>query len=136
MRQVAVDTNVLISFVLLRHEVQRGKAGDLYRAADDGELVVIFPQFVIFEAIHVLRSVYKLSPSWIITLLRDAMSYPGVMMIDDRPWPQFFELWSDLRRDVVDAALLAIAIAKGYDLATFDRDLSKRARAFGISPYW
>ena len=44
--------------------------------------------------------------------------------------------WSDLRRDVVDAALLAISIANGYSLATFDEDLSNRARTFGVAPYW
>lgn len=79
---------------------------------------------------------YKLQPHAITMLLREAMALPGVTVVDDRPWPQFFEHWSDLRRDVVDAALIAVSIANGYSLATFDQDLSKRARTFGIAPYW
>ena len=69
-------------------------------------------------------------------MLREAIALPGLTVADDCPWPEFFEHWSDLRHDVVDAAILAVAIANGYSLATFDRDLVKRAKTFGVSPYW
>jgi len=69
-------------------------------------------------------------------MLREAIALPGLTLVDDRPWPDFFEHWSNLRPDVVDAALIAVAVQNRYDLATFDRDLAKRAKTFGVTSYW
>src|SRR3954454_5161638 len=102
--------------------------------AENGELVIALPQFIIFESIYVLRSFYKLVPHEITTLLREAISFPGVEIVDDCPWPQFFEHWSNLRSNVGDAAILALAIANRYVLAPFDRKLSNRAKTFGVVP--
>jgi predicted nucleic acid-binding protein len=136
LRQVVIDTNVLVSVIFRRNEEQRALGLELFGRAGSGELALIFPQFVIFEAIHVLGKMYRFSPAATTKMLHEAMSLPGVMIRDDRPWPGFFEHWSNQNPDVGDAAILAIAIANGYSLATFDKDLSKRARTFGISPYW
>jgi predicted nucleic acid-binding protein len=133
---VVVDTNVLISSLLLRDREERERTQALVLRAETGDLVIALPQFVIFESIFVFSSVYKLQPHEITILLREAMALPGVTTVDDRPWPQFFEHWSDVRPDVVDAALLAISIINGYSLATFDRNLSNRAKTFGVAPYW
>ena len=136
MRHVAVDANVLISSVLLRDETQRAAAGKLIEESQRGELIIILPQFIIFEAIYALRSFYKLHPLEIGMMLRDAMALPAVALTNDCPWPQFFEHWSDLKPSPGDAAILALAIVNRYDLATFDRKLANRAKTFGITPYW
>ena len=136
MRHVVVDTNALISTVLLRNEEQRAATEKLLDHAGKGELLIVLPQFVVFQAIYVLRSVYKLPPLVIRAMLSEAMALPIVMLTDDCPWPQFFEHWSDIRPEPVDAAILAVAIANGYILATFDRKLANRAKTFGVAPYW
>ena len=136
MPRVAIDTNVLISTVLDRDVEQQQKTEQLLLRAENGELVIALPQFVIFEAIYVFRSFYKFPPYEITTMLREAISLPGVTIVDGCPWPLFFEHWSNLRPDVIDAAVLALAIANRYDLATFDRDLAKRAKTFGVTSYW
>ncbi len=136
MRLVVVDANVLISSVLLRDEMQHAAVGKLIENGERGELVIILPQFIVFEAIYVLRKVYELSPLEIRQMLRDAMALPTVTLTNDCPWTDFFEHWSDIRPSPGDAAILAVAIANRYTLATFDRKLSNRARAFGVAPYW
>ena len=136
MPRVAIDTNVLISTVLDRDVEQQQKTEQLLLRAGNGELVIALPQFVIFEAIYVLRSVYEFPPHEITTMLREAISLPGVTIVDGCPWPLFFEHWSNLRPDVIDAAILGLAIAKQYSLATFDRKLANRAKSFGVTPYW
>jgi predicted nucleic acid-binding protein len=136
LRQVVIDTNALLSTVLLRDEEQRAATQRLLDHAGNGELVIVLPQFVVFQAIYVLRSFYKLPPLTIRVMLREAMTLPAVTLTNDCPWPQFFEHWSDIRPEPVDAAILALAIANRYTLATFDHKLSKRARTFGVSPYW
>jgi predicted nucleic acid-binding protein len=136
LRHVVVDTNVLISSIFRRNEDQLARALELYDRAGNGEFVIVFPQFVIFEAIHVFTHMYRFSPAAITKMLRDAMALPGITVVNDCPWPEFFEHWSNFRPDVGDAAILAVAIANRYDLATFDRDLAKRAKTFGIASYW
>jgi len=133
---VAVDANVLLSLLTERDKEQQADAQALLRRAEVGEVIVVLPQFILFETIYVLRSVHHYSPSAIIAALRDAMALAGVIVIDDCPWQEFFEHWSDMRRDVGDAAILAVSIANRYSLATFDHKLSNRARTFGVAPYW
>jgi len=136
LRQVVVDTNVLISLALVRHATQRTVAVELLRRAGDGDLVIVLPQFIIFEAIHVFRSRYELPPIEISTILRDITAFPGVTLSDDCPWPLFFEHWTDLKPAPIDAAVLALTIANRYSLATFDRKLANRAKTFGVASYW
>jgi predicted nucleic acid-binding protein len=136
LHQVAVDTNVLISLGFFRHEAQRAKGVALLDRAAAGELTILIPQFIVFEAIHAFRSEYGLRPIEIRVVLREIMALPGVTVVDHCNWPQFFEHWSDLRPDVGDAAILAVAIANRYSLATFDRKLANRAKTFGVAPYW
>lgn len=136
MFHVVIDANLLISYVFARDEAQQELAETLFLRARNGELVVALPQFVIFEAIFVFRSFYKLPPHEITAILHEAITLPGLAVADDCPWPDFFQHWSDLHPDVVDAAILALAIANHYSLATFDRKLVSRAKALGIAPYW
>lgn len=136
MPSVVLDTNVLIDSVFRRDEEHQKAAIALFLRAREGEIAIVLPQFVVFEAIFVLQSVYDLVPHAITPLIRDAIALPGVTVIDDCPWSQFFEHWSDLKPAVIDAAILAVAIANRYTLATFDHKLSNRARTFGITLYW
>jgi predicted nucleic acid-binding protein len=136
LRQVVVDTNVLISSIFRRNEDQLIKARALFDRAGNGELEIVFPQFVIFEAIHVFSTIYRFSPAAITKMLREAIALPGVTVGDNCPWPLVFEHWSNLKPSAGDAAMLAVAIANHYSLATFDRELSNRARTFGVAPYW
>jgi predicted nucleic acid-binding protein len=45
-RRVVVDANVFLSFIVHRNDKQRDAAKALLAKAEDGELVVILPQFV------------------------------------------------------------------------------------------
>lgn len=58
MRSVVVDANVLVSFFVDRHEKQRDAADALLQKAEEGEIVAIIPQFVLFEVTYVLQSQY------------------------------------------------------------------------------
>jgi predicted nucleic acid-binding protein len=136
LRHVVIDTNVFISFVTERDAEQQDRADALMLRAKNGELIVVLPQFVIFEFIHAVREFYDLSADETKPLIAETIALPGLSVADDCSWPGVFEHWSDLRPDVVDAAILATAIANRYSLATFDRKLANRARTFGVAPYW
>jgi predicted nucleic acid-binding protein len=55
-RRVAVDANVFVSFFIDRHTGQHAAARALIQQAEDGEIVGVVPQSVVFEVAYVLQT--------------------------------------------------------------------------------
>jgi len=120
-----------------RHERQREVAAALLQEAEDGELVVILPQFVVFEVTYVLQSLYNVTGDRLASMIRDLVSFPGVHVIDDCPWHRIFELWPNPLPSLADASIAAVATTNRYDaIATFDQKLERRAKGLGVAGYW
>lgn len=137
MRRVVVDANVLLSFIVDRDEKQRAIVKALLLQAEEGELVAIVPQFVVFEVVYVLQSTYRIPGDELKPMIRDLMGLPGVLLIDECPWKRVMDLWPSPLPSIADSALAAIAASNRYDaVATFDRKLAKRLPDFGVAAYW
>ena len=137
MKHVVVDANVLISFFLTRHEGRRAAATELLSKAANGDFVVVLPQFIIFEAIHVFRSLYAVPLPEIARIVRAVITYPGVIVDDACPWTNVLDRWPEPIASIADAALVAVATANRYDaIATFDRDLVRQMSSANVISYW
>lgn len=137
MQRVVVDANVFLSTLVHRNDEQRDAAKALLMRAEDGELQVILPQFVVFEIVYVLQSTYRIPGSELAPLLRDLIALPGVLVIDECPWQRVLEYWPAPLRSLADAAIVAVAASKRYDaIATFDQKLGKRSKELGVETYW
>jgi predicted nucleic acid-binding protein len=137
MQRVVVDANVFLSVFVERNEKQGAAAKALLLKAEDGEVAVIVPQFVIFEIVYVLESTYRIGREKLKDVIRDLLALPGVLAIDECPWKRILDLWPSPFRSIADAAIVAIAADKRYDaVATFDQTLAKRLKAFSVVPYW
>jgi predicted nucleic acid-binding protein len=136
-RQIVVDANVFVSFLVDRNEKQRSMAKALLERAADGEIVAVVTQFAVFEISYVLQSFYGSPATEVATLLREMIALPGVNVIDDCPWKKVFEYWPVRLSGMADAATVAVAIANRYDaVATFDQKLLKRMQGMGVESYW
>ena len=137
MQRVVVDANVFLSMLVHRNDEQREAAKSLLLKAEDGELEVILPQFVLFEIVYVLQSTYRIPGSELAAMLRDLIALPGVLVIDECPWKRVLEYWPAPLPSLADAAIVAVAASKRYDaIATFDQKLAKRAKDLGVASYW
>ena len=137
MHRVVVDANVVLSTLVHRNNEQRDAAKALLLKAEDGDLEVILPQFVIFEIVYVLQSTYRIPGSELAPMLRDLIALPGVLVIDECPWKRVVEYWPAPLPSLADAAIVAVAASKRYDaIATFDRKLAKRSKDLGVACYW
>ena len=137
MQRVIVDANVFVSLLTGRHEKQFDAAQALIQEAEDGNLVVILPQCVVFEVTYVLQSLYNVNGDRLASMVRDLVSFPGVLTTDDCPWRRIFEIWPSSLAGLADASIVAIAMANRYEaVATFDRKLANRLGAFGLVAYW
>ncbi len=136
-RQIVVDANVFVSFLVDRNEKQRSMAKALLERAADGEIVAVVTQFAVFEISYVLQSFYGSPATEVATLLREMIALPGVNVIDDCPWKKAFEYWPERLSGMADAATVAVAIANRYDaVATFDQKMRKRMQSLGVASYW
>lgn len=77
MQRVVVDANVLLSFIVDRNEKQRAVVRALLLRAEEGELVVIVPQFVVFEVVHVPQSAYRIPGEEVKPMIRDLIARPA-----------------------------------------------------------
>ena len=137
MRQVAVDANVFVSYLTGRHEKQYDAALRLLQEAEDGNIVAVLPQFVVFEVSYVLQSLYNQSGERLASTIRALVSFPGVQIVDDCPWKRVLEIWPDPLTGLADASIVAVATTNRYDaVATFDRKLANKLESFRLSAYW
>ena len=137
MRQVLIDANVFVSFLVERNEEQRTAAKALIDAAGDGEIEAFVTQFAVFEVTYVLQSYYAMPTPRVAALMRDLIALPGVTAIDDCPWRKVFDLWPGQFGGLADASSAAVAIANHYDaVATFDQKMIKRMKSIGVESYW
>jgi len=136
-QRVAVDANVFLSFIVHRNDRQRDSAKALLAKAEDGELLAMLPQFVVFEIVYVLQSIYNFRDEQLARLIRDLLALPGLQVVDDCPWRRVMDAWPDPLPSLADAAIVAVASTNRYDaVATFDQKLAKRLKDFGVAAYW
>lgn len=137
MQRVVIDANVFVSYLTGRHEKQYDAARALLQEAEDGNLVAILPQFVVFEVSYVLQSLYNLSRERLATTIRALVSFPGVQIVDDCPWKRVLEVWPDPLPGLADASIVAVATENRYEaVATFDRKLANRLESIGLAAYF
>jgi predicted nucleic acid-binding protein len=136
-QSVVIDANVFVSYFTARNDSQLAAAKALLQQAEDGDLVAIVPQFVVFEVTYVLQGLYAITGERLTAMIRDVVTFPGVRIIDDCPWKRVLEVWPDPLPSLADAAIAAVAAANRYEaVATFDRKLSNRLEAYGLAAYW
>ncbi len=137
MRSVVADANVFVSFFVERNKAQHDAALQLLAAAEEGDIVGVIPQSVVFEIVYVLQSQYALTPRQLATVVRAVTSFPGMQVVDDCPWKRVLEIWPDPLTGLTDAAIVALATANRYDaVATFDRKLANKLENFGLAAYF
>ena len=137
MQRVVVDANVFVSFFIDRNVAQHAAARALIQSAEDGEIVAVVPQSVVFEVAYVVQSQYGATGDRLATVVRAVTAFPGVQLVDGCPWKRILDIWPDPLPALADAAIVAVATTNRYDaVATFDRKLANRLESFGLAPYW
>jgi predicted nucleic acid-binding protein len=136
-KEVLVDTNVLVSFFTDRNLEQQERADALFRAAANRELTLAVHAISISEMIYVLRNLYKVEPTKIADVVRLLLAMPGVVSVGDVVWGLVLKHWPESIPSLGDAVLAATAVEGRYDaVATFDANLGKKIAKQGPASYW
>lgn len=137
MRQVLVDTNVLVSFLTDRDPQQQERSSVLFAAAAEGRHELVLHQSVLTEMVFVLRHYYAIEPAAVNTTLAGLLALPGVVARDEIAWPLVLDLWPKELGSFGDACVAAAAQRCRCDaVATFDRRFAGWLRRNQPDPYW
>ena len=136
MKRVAIDTNVLISFVTDRNLNQQILAARIFEAAKRSQLTVLCHQNVVTEFVYVLDRIYHVEPITVQSILRDLIDMPGVEVVNELDLSCLLTVCPDKCPDYGDAVLLAFCKGqKDIRLATFDRKFAKVSHNIGLKLY-
>jgi predicted nucleic-acid-binding protein len=121
---IALDTNVIVRFLVNDDRAQGRRARDLIERGD-----VIVGTTVLLEAEWVLRSAYGFAPADIQRFFRALLGLPGLTTDDPMRMARALDAY-EAGFDFVDA--LHLTFAGNVDsFATFDIRLARRARRHG-----
>jgi len=136
MNRIVIDTNMVISFLTNRNLKQQELAAKLFEDASASKHEVLLHQIVASEVVYVLRNLYRRPVQEVAASVRDLIELPGVVVLDEMPWADLFDLWPRAVDTFADAALVAVMLSGKYDfLATFDRNLRNWAKVLGVCLY-
>ena len=121
---IAIDTNVIVRFLVNDDREQAQRARALIEAED-----TLVATSVLLESEWVLRSAYGLASRAVFEKLRAFLSLPRVFA-QDRDAALAALDWADQRMDFADALHLASS-ANCEAFASFDRDPAKAAAKVG-----
>ena len=121
---IAVDTNVVVRFLVADDPVQNARARRLFTSTE-----IFVPVTVILETEWVLRGAYGLASGEIRALLRGVLGLPRVICEESDKVARAL-IWHERGLDFADALHLA-SIGDAQALATFDAKLRRRARGLG-----
>jgi predicted nucleic-acid-binding protein len=120
---IALDTNVLVRLLVSdpNEELQNKAAKRLLKGSGQ----VFIPQIVQVETVWVLESAYGFDKTSVIKVLTHLHTHPIFSLQHAESFKQALNTYQNHNADFSDCLILAGCNNKKYQLATFDRKLSK-----------
>ena len=121
----AVDTNVLVRFLVRDDENQAHTVYNAFIKAEIDKQSFFVPLLVVLETVWVLDSVYKLSRKEILDAFYDLLLLPILKFEDASTIHRFIAMARKNKIDLPDALIACSAILSGCDrVLTFDKKAS------------
>ncbi|MCW8985768.1 MAG: type II toxin-antitoxin system VapC family toxin [Thermoanaerobaculales bacterium] len=123
---IALDTNVLVRFLVEDDEKQTQVASQLIRDAIEREQQLFISDIVMCETVWVLSSSYRFSRAEIVEALAELLRARAVVFTSTDRLARALEAFAIGKGDFADYLIREHAVAAGANtVATFDRSLLK-----------
>jgi predicted nucleic-acid-binding protein len=122
----AIDTNILIRFVMKDDEKQTQFVYKLFKQAEQNRQKLFVPLLVVLEVIWVLQSVYEIPDSEIVKTFSDLLAMPVLLFESENVLENFIESSSNTKFDLSDLLIAHSAYFSDCEsIFTFDKKASK-----------
>ena len=123
---IALDTNVLVRFLVEDDAAQHRRAAQLIERASREELPLLVTDVVLCELVWVLDYSYRVDRARLIAVLRELLSARQLLIVSRDTIARAVDAFASGRGDFADYVIREQARALGTDsVATFDRALLK-----------
>lgn len=129
-----LDANVLIRFLANDHPQQSTKARQLIEKSAQGKISLWLSDICIAEVIWTLTSFYQVDRKQIANWLKTVVQNPGIELEDENLMLAALENYQKFNMDFIDAYHAAVAAARHWPVASFDRDFDKFKNISRIEP--
>lgn len=121
---IALDTNVLVRFLVDDDKAQSARATKLVRRAIDANEPIVVSQVVLCELVWVLRFSYKVGRADLVDTLRDLLHAQHLTFPDSDLLTRALDAFEYGQADFADYVIREHALGAGCQaVATFDRAL-------------
>ena len=128
---VFLDTNVLIRHLTGDPPAQARRAKAFLAASDE----LLLPDLIVAEVVFVLESFYEVERERVAELVRAAIGFRAVVVVDAPLLLRPLEVYEVDRIDFADAYLVASAEATGVErIASFDRSIDRVPTVRRVEP--
>lgn len=121
----AVDTNIILRFLLNDHPKLSQKAKQIFTQAEKGNSQIYLDEVIIAEVVRVLLSFYKKDKDEIIEQLTKLVSRPWVINEQKQTILAAFEMYRLTKFAYIDCWIYILSKEENYQFETFDVSLKK-----------
>ena len=122
----AVDTNVLIRFIMKDDEKQAQSVYQLFKQSEQNQQPLFVPLLVVLEVIWVLQSVYEIPDADIVQTFSDLLAMPVLSFESENVLENFIESTANTSFDLSDLLIANSAYSSDCEsIFTFDKKASK-----------
>jgi len=135
MRRAYVDANVILRFLTGDPPEMAEQACALFKAVEQGNLILVVDEIVIAEVVWVLRSFYNHPPREIARVVQELLSHEGLEARDKASLLTALSLFAEKNVDFADA-LVAVHMARQdiEEIYSFDRHFDRLPGILRRSP--
>lgn len=129
--RVLLDTSVILRYVLDDHAELSARASAVFADAEAKRCVLVVDDVALAEAVWVLTSFYKRERAAVAEVLSGVLRLPGVSAPHAAVLQDALGRFGAGKADFFEGYLAAMAAARGWAVASFDRDVAGFERVRG-----
>lgn len=121
-----LDTNVIIRFLTSDKSPKYRTLYSFFKDLEQGKMRVELKLMVLFQAIFVLKSFYKVPKEHIFDGIMDLFEYKGISIKEKKIVHRALKLWREKKIEIVDCYLIACLEGDTQNIIySYDRDFDK-----------
>lgn len=129
LKELIVDTNILLRFLLNDVPKQTEEAKLKFEQAKAGRIKLVVPQIVIFEIIFALTKIYRFEKNKVIDIVRVLINSDYLEVESRETLHAALDLFRLSKISFVDCFIVSYAKSRNAEVLTFDKDLNKLSKS-------